>query len=302
MKHLLFSLFLLGGINAAAQKGASVSFEKWISLKQAGSPVISPNGRYVLYSVTSTDWANNSYDTELWFSRDGEEPFQLTRTGKGSSTAARFSPDNKFVSFLADRGDKTQLYLISVNGGEALPLTKEEEGISAYEWSPGGNTIAFTKVESDSKSDKTVKERYGAFAVEGEDYKLSHLWLLPFHYDSVVLAGQVPCYPPKKDSAATDSSAAAPAPDCVKLPVARRLTEGTFTVSGFAWSPDGTTIAFTRQPDPIITSFMRSDIAVVDIGTKAVKTLVANPSSDAFARWSPDGKSFLYTSNVGDST
>jgi dipeptidyl aminopeptidase/acylaminoacyl peptidase len=109
MKHLFFSILLFLAVQLQAQKGASVSFEKWISLKQAGSPVISPNGRYVVYSVTSTDWANNTYDTELWFSRDGEEPFQLTRTTKGSSTGARFSPDNKFVSFLADRGDKTQL-------------------------------------------------------------------------------------------------------------------------------------------------------------------------------------------------
>jgi len=302
MKHLFFSILLFLAVQLQAQKGASVSFEKWISLKQAGSPVISPNGRYVVYSVTSTDWANNTYDTELWFSRDGEEPFQLTRTTKGSSTGARFSPDNKFVSFLADRGDKTQLYLISVAGGEALPLTREEEGIAAYDWSPSGNAIAFTKVEADSKRDKTVKERYGAFAVEGEEYKLSHLWLLPFHYDSIVLAGQVPCYPPKKDSTAADSLSKVAATDCVKLTTAKRLTEGAFTVGGFAWNPDGTSIAFTRQPDPIITSFMKSDIGVVDVASKKVNILVANPSSDAFSRWSPDGKSFVYTSTLGDST
>lgn len=302
MKQLFFSLLLLSGLYTGAQKGASISFEKWISLKQAGSPVVSPNGRYVVYSVTSTDWASNSYDTELWFSRDGGTPFQLTRTAKGSSTAARFTPDSRFVSFLADRGDKNQLYIISVDGGEALPVTKEEEGLTAYEWSPGGKQIAFAKAEADSKKEKAIKERYGAFAVEGEEYKLSHLWLLSFHYDSIVLAGQVPCYPAKTDSTAKDSVAKVPVPDCVKLPVAKRLTEGAFTVSGIAWNPDGTTIAFNRQPDPIITSSMRSDIVLVDVATKKLTPLVSNPTGDFFSRWSPDGKSFIYSSTLNDST
>lgn len=121
MKHLhLFSFCLLISSLSFSQKNASVSFEKWISLKNTGNPIISPDGRTVVFRVTSTDWVNNAYDSELWMSRDGEEPLQLTRTNKGNSFAAQFTPDNKFVSFLADRGDKTQLYIISVKGGEAL--------------------------------------------------------------------------------------------------------------------------------------------------------------------------------------
>ena len=72
MKYLFFPVLLVLALQPKAQKAASVSFEKWISLKQASTPIISPNGRHVVYSITSTDWANNTYDTELWFSRDGE--------------------------------------------------------------------------------------------------------------------------------------------------------------------------------------------------------------------------------------
>ncbi len=302
MKRLiLLSSFISTGI-LSAQKNASVSFEKWISLKNVGNPLISPDGRTIVYSVTSTDWANNSYDSELWMSRDGESPLQLTRTNKGSSTAARFTTDSKFISFLADRGDKTQLYIISTNGGEAIQVTKDEDGINGYEWSPDGSKIVYVKTEQDSKKDKTVKERFGGFGVEGEEYKQNHLWLLNFHYDSILLAGQLPCYAAKKDSTNKDSVSKTKEQDCISLPAAIRLTEGDFTVNGFAWSPDSKTIVFNRQRNPLINSSITADIATIDIATKKQTILVSNPTGDFFSRWSPDGKALVYSSDVTDST
>jgi len=301
MKYPVCFILLLAATAAIAQKNASVSFEKWISLKGVGSPLISPDGRTVIYSVNSTDWANNSYDAEYWMSKDGETPVQLTRTTRGSSFDAKFSPDSKFVSFLADRGDKTQIFIISVNGGEAMQVTKDEDGIADYEWSPNGKQIVYSKADPDSKKDKTTKERFGSFGVVGEEYKQSHLWLLNFDYDSVVMAGQVPCYVVKRDSTTSDSLQKIKGQDCFPLPVARRLTEGNFTVQSFLWNPNGKSIAFTRQPDPLINSSVHSGIYSVDITTKEITKLVDHPSLDFLALWSPDGKSILYQSDLNDS-
>ncbi|WP_210489272.1 S9 family peptidase [Rufibacter aurantiacus] len=300
--RFVFLLFLGLTGNVRAQQGSSISFEKVISLKQVGSPLISPDGKTVVYSVTSTDWTNNAYDTELWLSRDGAASQPLTRTAKGSSTSARITPDSKFVSFLADRGEKNQLYIIPVTGGEALQVTKDEDGVGNYEWSPDGKRLAYTKAEAESKKDKTMKERYGAFAIEGEEFKQSHLWLLNFHYDSIALAGQVPCYPAKKDSLQTATTPPSPPHDCIKLSVARKLTSGNFHVTSFAWNPDGKTIAFNKQPNPLINSSLRSDIATINADTKEVKTLISNPTGDFFSKWSPDGKAFVYSSSLNDST
>jgi len=287
---LILSLFCF---TLKAQKNASVSFEKWLSLKQAGSPVISSDGKYIAYTVTSTDWASNGYDVEIWLSTDAQEPIQLTRTIKGSSGSAVFTPDNKFLSFLADRGDKTQLYMIPVNGGEAIQITKDEDGIGGYEWSPLGNQIAYTKAEPDSKKEKGLKERYGAFAVEGEEYKLSHLWILNFNYDSIMLAGLYPCYS-SKDSTAKNL-------DCYKFPMAQKLTKGNFTVAGFSWHPNGKSIIFNTQPNSLINSSQYSDIAIIDMESKKIEVLVANSANDAFAKWSPEGNAFIYISSVNDS-
>ncbi len=295
------SLFLIFVTSVLmAQKNATVTFEKWISLKNAGSPLISPDGRIVIYTVTTTDWVNNTYDTEIWMSRDGGAPLQLTRTPKSASTAPRISPDSRLVSFLADRGEKNQLYMVDVKGGEAFQVTRDEDGIASYEWSPDGTQIAYLKSEPETRKDKTIKDRFGSFAIEGEEYRQSQLWLLHFNYDSILLAGQVPCYGFNKDSTAKDS-VKMKGQECVTLPSASKLTDGNFTITRFLWNPDGRTIGYVKQPDPLINSSLHAAIVVVDVISKKTTLVVDNPTGDFLGSWAPDGKSFIYSTNGSDS-
>ena len=90
MRKIFIASIFLSSTALFAQKDASVSFEKWISLKSYGGPIISPDGKIIVYSVSGTDWANNAYDNELWMVKDGEVPVQLTRTNKNSSGNAAF--------------------------------------------------------------------------------------------------------------------------------------------------------------------------------------------------------------------
>lgn len=299
MRYFLLLLFFPYSLISSAQKDATVSFEKWISLKNVSNPIISPDGKTIVYSVSSTDWANNAYDNELWIAREGMEPLQLTRTTKASSTNAAFTPDGKYVSFLANRGEKTQLFIISIYGGEAIQVTNDSEGINSYDWSPDGSRIVYSRPVADSKTDKNTKDRFGGFAVEGTEYHQNHLWVLNFNYDSIFLAGQLPCYTEKKDSSKTNAEKNT---GCYTLPVAKQITEGDFTVSGFAWSPDGKQIAFNRQTNPLILSSRSADIVVMDVVTKKMTTVISNPTGDFFNVWSPDGTAFVYGSAVNDST
>ena len=213
------------------------SFKDVLSLSNIGGVAISPDGSAIAYTVTSADWEANRYDTEIWLVRDGQDPFQLTRTKDGSSAqygggpyqweSPKWSPDGKWLSFVADRGDKRQLHLMNVNGGEAWALTKAEEGVRAFEWAPGGGKVAFTQSEKESETDKKRKEEFGAFAVEDAEYRMNHLWVVEL-------------------------------PDQPGAVEATRLTESdAFTVSGFSWSPDGARIAFAHQPDPLRNSWMQ---------------------------------------------
>ncbi|HXV86785.1 MAG TPA: LpqB family beta-propeller domain-containing protein, partial [Gemmatimonadales bacterium] len=112
------------------------SFRDVIGLRGAGSPAIAPDGRSIAFTLTSTDWDQNRYDTEVWLVRGGDAPVQVTRTTKGSSTDPQWSPDGTWLAFLADRGDKQQVFLIRPGGGEAVALTAMKQGVTAYRWSP----------------------------------------------------------------------------------------------------------------------------------------------------------------------
>jgi len=286
-KGILPFALLLQAISAIAQSPAassrpSVSFEKWLSVRQTGTVVLSPDGANIAYTVTSTDWKANAYDVEIWLSHQGRSPIQLTNNPKGSSTSPKWSPDSKWIAFLSDRGDKTQLYLISAEGGEAFPLTKEDENISAFSWSPDGHEIAFIRTEPDSKTQKSIKDQYGAFGEEGKDFKLSHLWLIRFSPDSL-----------------TDPVLQ---PDTAALPAPIRLTSGDFTVTDAKWNPARNLIAYSRQPDPYIPSGTHSAIDVLDVTTHKVNTTIADPAGDQLIAWSPDGNSILYSSSVNDTT
>lgn len=291
-KTLIISFLLLtAGFFVTAQQNSSISFEQFISLRQCGSPVISPDGNNVAFTVTSTDWKENSYDTEIWLSIKGEEAFQLTRTQKGSSSSPKWSPDGKWLAFLADRGDKTQVFVVKTVGGEAQAITKEEEGIQGFDWSPNGKFLAFTKNETESKKQKSVKERYGGFAFDDEEFSLSHLWMIDFLPDMMPLPNEKPCY---------DTKDSTKKKDCITFPKAIRLTDGKFTVTGFGWSPDGMKLAFNHQPNPLISSSIKSDISMIEIESKKITSLVKNPAGDYFDTWSPDSKEILFLSDVTD--
>jgi dipeptidyl aminopeptidase/acylaminoacyl peptidase len=288
----LFLIFYFFTFQATAQDGATVSFEKFISLRGVGSPSISPDGQHVAFTVGSTDWKENQFDNEIWLSKNGETPFQLTRTTKGGSGQIRWSPDSKWIAFTADRGNKSQIYVIRISGGEAQAVTNEEEGIGSFEWTPEGKKFVFTMNEKESKAQKSQKERYGAWAEEDTEYQLSHLWAVDFKPDLPL--NELPCNDSKKDSTKKQ--------DCVSLPKAERLTEGKFTVGNFGISPDGTKIVFSQQPNPLINTFFKSDISILDFNTKKISTLIKNPSIDNFVVWSPDSKAILYSSNENDTT
>lgn len=289
MKRLLVFLFAFISIQSFAQRVPS--FEEVISLRSIGGVTLSADGKHIAYTVQTTDWNENRFDTEIWLSKNGSSPFQLTNTAKNSSTNPAFSPNGQWIAFVSDRGNRNQVYVMRLEGGEAKAVTNEEEGISAFEWHPSGNSIIFLKAEKEDKSKKEREKLYGGFEADDKEFTLSHLWQVDFKPD-MLDPSERPCYE-TLDSLKVKSG-------CIELPKAQRITEGKFTVTSFISSPDGNKIAFTHQPNPLINSFMKSDISVVALSDKKITPLVTNPSSDGLEDWSPDSKEILFTSNLSD--
>jgi len=93
---IVFSALLVAlSFNSSAQTMKVPSFEEVISLQSVSNPQISPDGKSILFSKTSVDWKENSTDNEIWISKNGDTPFQLTNNPKGSSNNPKWSPDGQ---------------------------------------------------------------------------------------------------------------------------------------------------------------------------------------------------------------
>ena len=247
--------------------GVPPTVDQILSLKRAGSPEISPDGRWVAYTVRETNWDDNSYDQQIWLAdvRTGATR-QLTNSRKSSQSPA-WSPDGSRLAFISDRSDKRQIYLINPAAGEAEPLTSGDEGVGSFAWSPDGKTIAFTQTEPKSSAIKEREKKYGEYQIDDQDFRMSHLF--------VVDVG----------SRATKS-----------------LTSGAFTVGSYAWSPDGKMIAFDHRANPTPAASGSADISIVTVADGSLRKLITQDGPDSNPNWSPDGSRIAFESSMANAS
>jgi len=291
MKYVIWGLgwFLFLPVLVFSQNSgdkAEPTFEQVLSLHGPSSVQISPDGEHVLYSVSSAEWTENRYDSELWLSKNGEEPFQLTHNSSGSSGNGAWSDDGEWILFTRNIDGDNRVFVISPDGGEAFPISYIDKNVQSFDLSPDGKTLAFLAEQEQPEERKTEEERYGEFAEDDTDYLLSRLYTVDFDPD-FARTHQQPC---EQDSTYTM---------CPEAPEAEaHLEDAAFTITDISWSPSGELIALDYQPNPIITSFLKADIALYDPAEKELSPVVTNSSSDGFGAWSPDGGQFVYTSSV----
>jgi dipeptidyl aminopeptidase/acylaminoacyl peptidase len=150
---LLLALTLPGAVPAGAQEGVRpMTFLDVQHMRSAGSFTPSPDGRWLLHTVSTPDWEEARSQTDLHLVSLAEglpSSRQMTFTATHNEGSPAWSRDGRFFAFLSNRdaggenGSGNQLYVMRPDGGEALKVTDAAGGVSNYDFTPEGRWVVF---------------------------------------------------------------------------------------------------------------------------------------------------------------
>src|SRR5437868_1225388 len=300
---LSLGLMMLTVSAAAAAQPASttrgITAEDYYSFEFISDPNISPDGKLVAYVLTKIDRAQNRRNSAIWMvAADGSSPPWQFTTAPQNSNSPRWSPDGKTLAFLSSRPaeaasavtpaagsapaaaaepPRAQIYVLSMNGGEAKRITNLKMGVTVFRWSPDGTRlVAVSRVgPSDSKAEN--KDRSDVRHYKNTTYKFNdtgwfddrraHLWVIETASGS-----------------------------------AKQITEGDdWNDSDPQWSPDGSRIAFvSNRSGKELDEDRNSDVWVIAASGGSLTKISDHAESDNQPRWSPDGKWIAFTGEIHD--
>ena len=249
-----------------------------------GTFALSPDGSYVLYTVTDIDLQSESRRTNIYkTTATGGNPVQLTSDG-GSSP--QWINNGKSIAYV----NKGKLYTMNSDGSEQKLVT----GLSDFEIfsvSPDGNRIYFTKRV---KLDQTANEKHNlpkanVRIINDLMYRHWDYWS-DFSYSHIFIASF-------KENNVTDEK------DIMEGQRFESPTAPYFDEGEIAWSPDGKSVAYTTKrlngkADAVSTN---SDIYWYNIETgKEINITEGNKGYDRYPVFSPDGSKIAYQSMERD--
>ncbi|HEY8713300.1 MAG TPA: S9 family peptidase [Thermoanaerobaculia bacterium] len=254
-------LLLIASLAVAA---SPLTMTDYVSMPAISAVHFSPEGSRIAYVITRPNFAHASYDGEIHvINTDGTGDVTLTRSD-ASDDHPRWSPDGKRIAFLSDRGGRTAVFTIDVDGGEASALTDEPTAIRDFDWSPDGRMIVFTRGDDATADEKRrTKEKDDAHVI-GENPRYSRLYAIDVDSRRV-----------------------------------RRLTDGAYSVWAFSISPDSRTIVFDRSPGVGLDDLYRTDLSIMPMNGGEPRPLVKRAGIDRSPLFSPDGKSIAFMSGGG---
>jgi dipeptidyl aminopeptidase/acylaminoacyl peptidase len=249
---------------------------------RVSDPQFAPDGKSIVAVVARVNYDENRWDTNLvQVDVAGGAPRALTRDRRGVAMP-RFSPSGDRLAFLssvpggaAGQPARPQLFVMPLNGGDAMRVTNAPKGVQQYAWSPDGNTFAF--VTEDEPEPKKGPERFNdSFEVENDDLFIqtpampSHIWTVP------TMGGEA-----KRRTSGRWSLPVAWPPGPPASPV--------------SWSPDGSSILFVLAASPHSGDAAKTSVQVLDLASGQTRAVTRNErGGEGHPTFSPDGASIAY--------
>jgi dipeptidyl aminopeptidase/acylaminoacyl peptidase len=325
------SLLLLPTVAAAAVELPADHFgpADLARLAAVDEPAFAPDGESVAYTVTVTNAELDKQQSDLWrVGYGGQDRRPLTDTPKHDEWAPAWSPDGRWLAFLADRGADdapTQVWVMPAGGGEARVLTQLPGGVDDFQWSPDSQrlVLAATDPERPAGTPKPrnpppiVTDRFH-FKQDVDGYlgeRRSHLYLHDIAsgqttqltagahdeaYPSWSPDGRQIVYVTRRGEASERQARISlhliePRAGAAERPLAQLEGADSDSLAGLRpqWSPDGRRIAFLQGGAAKWIYYAPMQLAIVDAVTGAVSVPAPIDRWFSHVRWSPDGRSVL---------
>jgi len=293
-------------------------------MKDIGAPAPSPDGRWMLYTVSAPEWKDGKTQQDIYLvslQQGLPTTKQMTFTREKNETSPRWAKDGRFFLFLSNRdapesaATRNQLYLMRPDGGEARRITDAKETIVDFAFSPDGGSIAY-------RSGKTGEEQLYRIAVDALESPAAEQMT---KHPAGIGAGwkwspdSRRIYFASPDTADADDKARREKKFTVNIrnmetPVASlwaldvatknptRLTEdAAYSVGSFTVSDDGRWIGFSggstnRYERNITASNLYADLYLLDTTGGRIERLTTNREvAEGQLSFSPDSQSIAFT-------
>jgi len=263
----------------AAQVRKPITIDDILGMHRISGLTCAPDGRQAAYVVGGVDAKGDKRTAALWLADlGGTAPIQLTSEEESAGSAA-FSPDGKFISFVAKRGkdEKAQVWLLDRRGGEAKRLTEVKGDIDSYRWSPDSRRLLITMTDPEPEPPKDDPKRPRPVVVDDVAFKRDTIGFITAEAHSHLYVFDV----------ATRALT--------------QLTPSGLSDEGFtAWSPDGKQVAYISDhaldPAAPATQWLQVIAPQAGAAPRLIAKLPAVYEHDLI--WSADGSRITHL--VGD--
>ena len=312
-KVFLWSSIVLSSASfAIAQDKPKLTLDEFFNSVSYSSVALSPDGGSVVIGTQRADWDQQIFRNDLWLYRDngkGRSLIQLTQSGH--DTDPQWSPDGQWIAFRSerkpasekdsdsdsddddaknDKGEVSQIYLISPAGGEAIPLTQGQEEVHTFSWSADSHTIYYATRNPWTKAQKDAYKKEWKDVVQ---YRTAERGDTLFAIDVAAAIARNTAAPAKEETDADKESDLTPG--------SRALATSSFRVDDLVTSPDGAKLAFIssaiNQREEKLEDY---EIYVLDLANPILRQLTHNQAQEVKLHWANDSRHILFTVEVGE--